>query len=48
MSKPIPDFTERQIWTVQESLKEHFRKNIDIQLIESEVRIRSYAGTGSR
>jgi len=39
MSKKIPDFTDTQVWTVTDSLKERFRAEIDVQLIESEVRI---------
>jgi len=42
MNKPIPDFTESQVWTVEENLKEHFRKPVDIQLIESEIRLRPF------
>lgn len=42
MSKPIPDYTESQIWTVAVNLKERFRTDIDIQLIESEVRLSSH------
>ena len=37
MSKPITDFTESQVWTIQECLKNGFRKNINIQLIEDEL-----------
>ena len=29
MSKPIPDYTESQLWTVAESLKERFRTGVD-------------------
>jgi len=39
MSKPIPDYTESQIWTVAKSLKEHFRKEVVIRLNESEIRL---------
>jgi len=41
MSKPIPDYTESQVWTLAESLKERFLKDIDIQLIDSEIRLNS-------
>ena len=31
MRKPFPDYTETQTWIVAASLKERFRKHIDIR-----------------
>jgi hypothetical protein len=39
MSKKIPDFTDSQIWTVESTLAEHFKKKIEAQNIESEIRL---------
>lgn len=39
MSKKIPDFTDSQIWTVQSTLNERFKMDIDVQVIDSEIRL---------
>lgn len=39
MSQPIPDYTESQVWTVAENLKVRFRRDINIQQVEIEIRL---------
>jgi hypothetical protein len=39
MSKKIPDFTNSQIRTVDSSLAERFKKKIEVQSIDSEIRL---------
>jgi len=42
MNKSISDDTANQIWTIAESLKEHFRKNSHLQLVQSEIHLSPY------
>jgi hypothetical protein len=36
MSKKTPDFTDSQIWTVENTLAERFKEKIEPQIIDSE------------
>ncbi len=42
--KPIPDFTETELWVVQTTLKERYGKDIPIELAEAEVMLGGEAG----
>lgn len=35
--KPIPDFTETELWVVRTTLKERYGKDIPIELAEDEI-----------
>ncbi len=35
--KPIPDFTETELWVVRTTLKERYGKDIPIELAEAEI-----------
>ncbi|MDT8405172.1 hypothetical protein [Sulfuriflexus sp.] len=37
MRKKIPDFIDSQTWTVESTLKERFRENIQVQSFDSEI-----------
>jgi hypothetical protein len=42
--KPIPDFTETELWVVRTTLKERYGKEIPIELAEAEVMLGGEAG----
>jgi hypothetical protein len=36
---PVPDFTESEIWTLRQTLRERYGKDVDPQLADTEVRL---------
>jgi hypothetical protein len=39
MREQIPDFTDTELWTVRQAVSERFRKEIEIQQADSELRL---------
>jgi hypothetical protein len=35
----IPDFTETELWTVRQALKERYGKDVEVQLADSDIRL---------
>ena len=38
--KPIPDFNESELWVIKNTLEERYRKEVDIDEGEAEIRLR--------
>jgi hypothetical protein len=39
MSKDFPDFTDTELWIVKQALKERYRKDVEPELADSEIKI---------
>ena len=37
----IPDFTENEMWVVHTTLRERYGREVDVQLVDTDVRLRS-------
>jgi hypothetical protein len=37
--KKIPDFTEAEVWTIQTTLNERYKEEMELQLAEGEIRL---------